>query len=76
MNCKLIPLWKKPGVRPIDIWEVLKRIIGLFIVSLLRGDIVKSTNNLQRCGGQRSGCEIAIHAAVDFFTDDDIRGIL
>ena len=76
MNCRLIPLSKNPGVRPIGIGEVLRRIIGRSIVSVFRNDIVTSSGNLQLCGGQRSGCEIAIHAAVDLFSDDDTHGIL
>lgn len=76
MNCRLIPLSKNPGVRPIGIGEVLRRIIGRSIVSVLRSDVVSSSGNLQLCGGQRSGCEIAIHAAVDLFSEDDTHGIL
>jgi len=76
MSCRLIPLSKNPGVRPIGIGEVLRRILGRSIISVLRNDIVTSSGNLQLCGRQRSGCEIAIHTAVDLFSDDDTHGIL
>ena len=73
---RLIPLSKNPGVRPIGIGEVLRRIIGKAVMSILRKDILLVTSgNLQLCAGQKSGCEIAIHAAADLF-DDDNHGVL
>ena len=75
MACRLIPLSKNPGVRPIGIGEVLRRIIGSAVVSTLRGDIMCSAGNLQLYGGQKSGSEIAIHAAVDLFNSEETHGI-
>jgi len=60
------PLSKNLGVRPICIGKVLRQIFSRSIVSVRNG-IVTSSGNLQLCGGQRSGCEIAIHAAVDLY---------
>ena len=34
-----------------------------------------STGNLQLCGGQKSGAEIAIRAATELFEDDASHGI-
>ena len=58
----IIPLDKNPGVRHIGIGEVLRRIIGKSIISVIRPDIVESAGNLQLCAGQPSGREAAAHA--------------
>ena len=46
---RLIPLDKNPGVRPIGIGDVLRRIISSATVSLLRPDLVAATAPLQTC---------------------------
>ena len=43
---------------------------------VLKNDIIESNGNLQLCAGQQSGAEVAIHAAVDMFEDDENHGIL
>ena len=50
--CRLIPLDKQPGVRPIGIGEVLRRVIGKIVIKLLKEDILKATGFLQLCAGQ------------------------
>ena len=67
---------KDPGVRPIGIGEVLRRIIGKAVTNIIKEDIVMSAGNLQLCGGQKSGAEIAIRAATELFEDDASHGIL
>ena len=76
MVCRLIPLDKNPGVRPIGIGEVLRRIIGKAVMSVLKKYVMETSGNLQLCAGHRSGCEIAVHTAVDLFNDDNNHGIL
>ena len=76
MACRLIPLSKNPGVRPIGIGEVLRRIIGKAVTGVLRKDILKTSGNLQLCAGQKAGCEVGIHAAVDIFKDENSHGTL
>ena len=61
MSCRLIPLDKCPGIRPIGIGEVLRRIIGKAVVSILKPDILNSTGYTQLCAGQEAGCEVAFH---------------
>ena len=34
-SCRLIPLEKKPGIRPIGVGEVLRRLIGKTITAFL-----------------------------------------
>ena len=66
--CRLIPLDKgldkdgKPGVRPIGIGEVFRRIIGKSVIGVLKTDIQDTAGPLQTCAGLRSGIEASIHA--------------
>ena len=40
LSCRLIPLDKNPGLRPIGVGEVLRRIAGKVIVSVLKNALV------------------------------------
>ena len=57
MACRLVPLDKNPGLRPIGIGEVLRRIIGKMVVWVLRPELQENAGDLQLCAGQESGCE-------------------
>ena len=72
----LIPLDKNPGLRPIGIGEVLRRIIGKMVVKVLRPNLQEDAGDLQLCAGQRSGCEAGIHAMHEIFNDDSTHGII
>ena len=81
--CRLIPLEKKaaepstkPGVRPIGIGEVLRRIIGKAVISVIRPDIIESAGCLQLCAGQPSGCEAAAHAMRELFEEEETDAVL
>jgi hypothetical protein len=67
---RLIPLDKSPGVRPIGIGEVPRRIIAKVVVRHLRNDIQQAAGPLQVCAGQEGGCEAAIHAVTQLFQAD------
>ena len=43
---QLIPLDKNPGLRPIGVGEVLRRIAGKVIVSHLKEDVMHSVGSL------------------------------
>ena len=60
--CRLIPLDKNPGVRPIGVSEVLRRIIGKSILKCLSNDLKLLGQSDQLCLGQKCGIEHAIHA--------------
>jgi hypothetical protein len=64
---RLIPLDKSPGIRPIGIGEVLRRIIGKTVIRFLQQDIQTSAGPLQLCVGQEAGCEAAIHVMYKLF---------
>ena len=53
---------KNPGVHPIGVREVLRRILGETIISVIKLEIMSCAGNLQLCAGQASGCEAAGHA--------------
>lgn len=74
--CRLIPLDKCPGVRPIGVGEVPRRIIAKAVLSLFRLDIQDAAGPLQVCAGQEGGCEAAIHAMRQVFADQDVHGAL
>ena len=76
ISCRLIPLDKSPGVRPIGIGEVLRRIIGKSIISVIKPDILISTGSLQLAAGLPSGCEAAAHAMEEIFQEEGTDAIL
>ena len=82
LSCRLIPLDKgsdshgNPGVRPIGIGEVLRRIIGKSVVHLLKSDIQEAAGCLQMCTGIRSGIEAAVHMVEKTWNEDATEAIL
>ena len=60
--CRLIPLDKCPGIRPIGVGEVSRRIIAKAVMSVVKEDVTHAAGALQVCAGQEGGVEAAIHA--------------
>ena len=50
--CRLVPLDKQPGLRPIGVGEVLRRICGKVVMSVVKEDIIQSSCKAQMCSGQ------------------------
>ena len=79
---RLIPLDKgvdkegNPGVRPIGIGEILRRIIGKVVVGYIREDIIEAAGPLQTCAGLKSGIEASIHAMRKIFQKDETERLL
>ena len=76
LACRLIPLNKNPGLRPIGVGEVLRRIIGKVIVSVVRNDIISSVGSLRVCAGHEVGCEAAIQAMQTISEDEKTEAVL
>ena len=72
----MIPLDKNPGLRPIGVGEVLRRIAGKVIVSHLKEDVIQSVGSLQVCAGQDAGCESLIHAMRTIYEDQSAEAVL
>ena len=76
MACRLIPLDKNPGCRPIGIGEVLRRIVGKAVTTVLRSDLRGAAGALQLCVGWEGGAEAGVHALREIFSDDSTQGII
>ena len=76
LACCLVPLDKNPGLRPICIGEILRRIAGKFIVSHIRNDLISSVGSLQVCAGREAGCESIIHAMHKIYEEEASEIIL
>ena len=74
--CRLIALDKDPGVRPIGIGEVLRRIIGKAVLTIASDDIRKVVGTQQLCAGQISGSEAGVHAMRVIKEEPDSEAIL
>ena len=73
---RLVPLDKSPGVRPIGIGEVLRRIVSSATMSLLKPELVAATAPLQTCAGLSGGIEASIHAMRRIYEDEETEAIL
>ena len=74
--CRLIPLDKCPGVRPIGVGEVPRRIIAKAILQIIGGDVEETAGALQLCAGQDGGCEAAVHAMRSVFQAPETEAVL
>ena len=81
-SSRLLPLDKgcdsdgNPGVRPIGIGEVLRRIISKSVLSLLKTDVQNAAGTLQMCTGLRSGIEASVHMANSAWNDPSTEAML
>ena len=76
LACRLIALDKNPGVRPIGIGDVARRIIAKAVLTVVRPDIQDASGCLQMCGGQIAGIEAAVHSVRTAFESDDSEAAL
>ena len=74
--CRLIALDKCPGVRPIGVAEVVRRLLGKAILSVTATDVQHAAGAIQLCDRQEAGCEAAIHSIRILFTDNGNEGVL
>ena len=76
--CRLLPLDKRPRVRPIGIGEVVRRIVGkaIIIVSIVGPAVQQVVGCSQLCAGQDCGVEAGKHAMQEAVARDETDGIL
>ena len=75
-SCRLVPLDKCPGVRPVGIGEVVRRIVGKAVMKVVKRDLQEAIGSVQLCAGQEAGCEAAVHAMENLFTGDDTEAMI
>ena len=75
-SARLIPLDKNPGVRPIAVGEVYRRLICRAIAVVVERDVLSVTASLQTCVGVPSACESAVHAMSALFNTPEVEGLL
>ena len=73
---RLVALDKNPGVRPIGVGEIIRRVCSKAVLFSIRDDIQNVCGPLQTCTGIKSGVEAAIHAMREAFLKDDCEGML
>ena len=73
---RLIALNKHPGVRPIRVGEVVRRIIGMAVLQVVRHDVVEVAGCDQLCAGLSGGCEAAVHAVWHLFESANCEAVL
>ena len=76
LSCRLIPVDKNPCLRLIGVGEVLRRIAGKVIVSVLKNDIIDCNGSLQVCAGQEAGIEAAVHLLNSMYNDENNDAVL
>jgi hypothetical protein len=62
MACRLVALDKQPGVRPVGIGEILRRLIAKMVVRAAGDQAKAACGNRQLCAGLEAGIEGAVHA--------------
>ena len=75
-SCRLIPLNKNPGVRPIGVGEVLQIIVGKTIAWSLQDEIQEAAGPLQVSSGLKGGAEAAIHAMRTIFDSEGTDAVI
>ena len=74
-TCRLIPLNKNLGVRPIGKDDVLRRVMDKAINWILREDIKEAAGSLQTATGLKAFAEVAIHAMRTILEDPITEGV-
>ena len=72
MACRLIALDKTPGVHPIGIGEIIRRLISKCIISVVGHQATKRCGNLNLCVGLSAGMEGAIHAVTHHWNETGV----
>ena len=65
----MIGLDKNPGIRPVGIGEIFRRIVTAALTQNFRGETRNATGPIQTCGGARSGVEAAVHTMSGLYDD-------
>ena len=72
---RLIALDKLPGVRPIGVGEVVRRLMGRIVLNVVGQDVLEVTGCDQLCAGLPGGCEAAVHSVRQLFESTDCEAV-
>ena len=75
MMASRLVLNKNPGLRPIEVGEVLRRTMGKVVVSALSEDVVKASSTAQMYG-RSLGSEGAIHAMRRMYSNENTDDVI
>ena len=76
VTCRLIPLDKKPGLRPIGVGEVLQRIAVEAVIMLFKNDITHAAGALQLSARQDAGAEAVVNVVHVIFSKENTKVVL
>jgi len=62
MACRLVALDKQPGVRPVGIGEIWRRLMAKCVIAVAGSQATAACGNLNLCAGLPAGIEGAVHA--------------
>ena len=74
--CRLIPLNKNPGLRPIGVGEVLRRIAGKVLMKTLKKDVMHDAGSLQVFAGQENGAGATFRAMYNIYNNKHSKAVL
>ena len=60
-------------MRPIGVGEVLRRIVGKVVMSVVGDDVLTATGALQLCAGHEAGAEAVVHAMSSIFRTTKLK---
>ena len=76
LSCRLIPPDKDPGLKPIGVGEVLRKIAGKVKISVLKNYIINCTGSWQICVAREAGIEEAVHSLNSICNDENNDSVL
>ena len=74
--CRLIPLNKYPGLRPIGVGEVLRGIAGKVLMKTLKKDVMYDAGSLQVFAGQENGAGATFRAMYNIYNNKHSKAVL
>jgi len=74
MACRLVALDKQPGVRPVGIGEIYRRLMAKCVLAVTGKQATAACGNLNLCAGTPAGIEGAVHAMVDSWEEAERLG--
>ena len=74
--CRLIALNKNPGVRPIGVCEVFRRLCSKAALFLMKPDIMQACGPVQACTGIPAGVEAMVHSMTAAFASEKAEAVL